>query len=414
MCIHRSKDTALKWNDALSHLIVFHIYFMQCKNMLVSATPLLLYDDFLNTLEIGLLAFLYLRLVLRWRFLQHMDGNAAFVVIVIFTFWCVSYLLDSKLFTVKNTEHSFVLRNVRLFIAYCLPLFVAVSSLDNTDKLLYCLYRFAPLTFWIGCLAFVIRTIFPNQDKYLDYSMSFGNQMLLTYTVLVFRYVQYNQKKDLLYCLLTTSFILIAGSRGPIVSILACILYFILRHKKSTNFIIFTLIALLLLCIVSYFSTSIVNVVAVSLNKFGITSRNLVLIQAGQAVDGSGRSKIFAKVFHYLNNSPLLGYGAFGGEKLVGLTHSLYLDIFMNFGYIFGFLFMFVIGIKIFLRVKNSPYDSGAIIIQMMGLITFPRGPFNGAFWTEWQLWVIMGLLLGHVKEQFYDFRDKKVICKRL
>ena len=79
------------------------------------------------------------------------------------------------------------------------------------------------------------------------------------------------------------------------------------------------------------------------LKSLGFDSRTLRIMVAGELLDDSGRQNYHNGIILALRKSPFIGLGAFAGEATVGLAHSLYFDIFANFGYLLGsFLIIFI------------------------------------------------------------------------
>ena len=115
----------------------------------------------------------------------------------------------------------------------------------------------------------------------------------------------------------------------------------------------------------------------------------------GNITYDSGRSEYHRILIQSINESPFFGLGAFGGEKTVGLAHSLIYDIFANFGYGLGSAFMLFFVMYFYKTVKNNRGSSLNKLIFMCSLYVFPRMTFAMEFWKEWQLWFIYGLLVA-------------------
>ena len=206
------------------------------------------------------------------------------------------------------------------------------------------------------------------------------------------------RKYDILMFLMTVGYIFIGGSRGPLVSIFVLFLYWIFtikpKWKRNLSAAILSAIAIPSLL----FWKELLMLLYGILNKMGVNSRSLYMMINGMGTYDSGRSLFHDTLFKALNESPVLGLGAFGGEKTVGLAHSLYIDILANFGYVFGIVFMLLILWGICNQIKSKNDTARSEVIIMMGIILFPRGFFDETFWGAWPLWLIMGLLLGKKK----------------
>lgn len=383
-------------NNQIAFVITFHICFMQCKNMLVSTSEVLYaLNPQLNLLAMILVAFLYGKLFLFNKRIKCINKNVFCIIVVIIIWWGISYLKDPRLFIDATFPYSYVRRQATTFIAYCFPLFFVSSYITDAKPLLNKLYGTIPITFIVGTISMILYVV--NHGSSIDkgYSMSYGNQMLLLCVLFIFRYIDEGRKRDIIMFVVTVGYIVIGGSRGPLVSIFVLFIYSMFtikpKWKRNLSIILTLFIAILVLLFWEYMLTAIYE----ALRSMGINSRSLYMMINDIGTYDSGRSYYHEALFKALNQSPILGLGAFGGEKTVGLAHSLYIDILANFGYIFGVVFILIIlwGICSQLLKKNDKARNSLIL--MMAIILFPRGFFDETFWGAWQLWVIMGLLLG-------------------
>ena len=130
------------------------------------------------------------------------------------------------------------------------------------------------------------------------------------------------------------------------------------------------------------------------LDRFKIQSRTLRMLSTGVFNNDSGRSVYYDKVFEALNDSPILGLGAFGGSAQVGLTHNLDLDIWANFGYFVGtalIIFMLYSLIKMYRTAPNY-----SMLVLFFSLILFPRGFIGFDFWASKEIWILFGLIVSY------------------
>lgn len=383
-------------NEQLALVITFHICFMQCKNMLVSTSEVLyMYNSKLNIAAMILIAILYGRLFLFHKRFRFMNGRVFCIVCAIPIWWGISYCIDPRLFTDTTFPYSYVQRQATTFIAYCFPLFLVSSYMTDVKALLNKLYKAVPITFIVATISMILYIVNPSSSLDKGYSMSFGNQMLLTCALLMFRYIDEGRKRDILMFAATVVYIFMGGSRGPLVSIFVLFFYWLFtikpKWKRNISIVILSFIAIPVIALWKEMFEMVYRV----LYSMGINSRSLYMMINDIGTYDSGRSLYHETLFKAINKSPILGLGAFGGEKTVGLAHSLYIDIFANFGYLFGIIFMLLIVFEIYKQMMKNNDKARSKAIVMMVIILFPRGFFDETLWGAWPLWLIMGLLLG-------------------
>ncbi len=393
-------EKKIKAQKELSAIVVFHICFMQCKNMLVSTSNLYNINSLLNNLAMVTVFALYARAIFK-------NGlNAAFLrtVGLIAMWWIISKWADPRLFSSTTFPYNYVIENRNTFIAYSLPLFYAATMLESADYILEYLFKVVRIVFLVAAVSFALYIFDPGDAAKGGYSMSFGYHMLLLCTVLMFKYIKERKKTDLLFFVLTTFFIIVGGSRGPLVSIAVLIMYYQWQNKSSGSGLILFIVEIIVLCLIVLFGDSIINLISELLTGAGLSSRTFSMFIDGNMISDTGREQYHNGIFNALKESPILGLGAFGGEKTVGLAHSLYIDIWANMGYIFGTLFMLILAVKLIKNAVKFPNSARTQIIAMMSIIAFPRGFFSDQFWTSWHLWLIMGLL----SSARYELKVKK------
>lgn len=385
------------FQKSLTFVMLFHIIFMQCKNMLVTTSAFMLqYNSLLNSIAAILIALLYGYLVINCRILQRIPKSTYLVIFFIYLFWVISILFDPKLFIEESFPYSYVRLTALQFIVYSLPLFITASTLTDADLLLYGFYKLLPVTFFVATVSFLFFIIDAPKGN-VTYSQAYGYQVLLCSMFLMFRYRDTNKKKYLMMFAATVVYILIAGSRGPIVCIAVLLLYASIKQKKTIGniFLDMFLLLVMLLGIVLYKEIAIwVNNTAYSV--FGVRSRTVAMVLADNVNSTDTRQWYIQTLLNKLNEFPffLTGLGAFGGNKTVGQAHSFYVDIFANLGFVVGSLFLIFILLQIFTLIAREKESSRSIIILIFSIMLFPIGFFGEQLWESWQLWIILGLLM--------------------
>lgn len=401
-------------NDQItSDVIVFHLYIMYIKNMLVAT------NDYFRSINSTLNMFIMILIGIAYFFLLFKTGIAChfrikplvLVIIVIF-YIVVCFLLDEKFHNTNNEYLYFVHFQLRLFVSYCIPLFIAVSHLTNTELLLVKIYRYLPMLFAVAtlCMFFVRR----SQNEFGEYSMSYGNAVAFIGVFSVIKYKRYLNKIDLLEYILCGVYIFVAGSRGPLVCLFAAFFLMILVDKKrKESEVIFFSAAVAFAIIIFMNLNSFINLLTKILSRLGFVSRNLILLQNNIFFSDSGRGEIHRRLLESLNKRPLIGLGAFGAENAVGETHGLYLDIIADFGYILGIMIIVLILYKTIRLIRKNRNTAYGVLLIAYASLELSRGFFAGSVWGDKDFWILLGLLFLNGKFLPGERKEEKQLLKK-
>lgn len=387
-----------KLTSSVTKAIVFHICFMACKNMLASSTIIAKYNTSLNIIAIIAIVLLYSNFLFLHGGIRRIPVKTFIIIVFVVLFWIISYCIDPKLFVETEWPYSYVRKAAVFFFAYGFPLLLSTSMLDDYSELGYLLYKYVDVLYYTALISFVLsRTGLGISSISSDiYSMSYGNNVLICYALLCMRYIDKNGAFDLIKMASLILFVIIDGSRGPLVSMFVMIMYMIIKISNSKKGIIFVFVATLALVLSFIFRDTLINIIISILGNFGISSRTLILLKAGELASyDSGRNWYHDTLIEAINQSPVLGIGAFGGEKTVSMSHSFYLDVFANFGYLFGALLLLIIGYSIIKLIIRHPNSVEARMVLIYSFILFPRGFFDDNVWAVERIWVIIGVLIS-------------------
>lgn len=374
----------------ISNVIVIHIYLMLCKNMLISTNGFFFaLNDMLNLVITGVFVLIYAKLFITTKVLKQTRISIFVILILVVLFWLVTYLSYPERFTLNIFPYNYVKRNLRAFLAYCLPLFVVVGSMRSVDCLLEKLFDYTMIPFLFSSVSFVFSLQYNEDGNY----MTFGNAVMVLCVILIFKWNQNKSLVLLLQIFSCSAYIILSGSRGSIFGVVVAFLFFLIINKdiKRRSFWIVLTIILGTSFLLNF--NEFLNTVISFLDMIGVESRTIRLASIGEFLNDSGRSVYHQKLLRKLNEQPIIGLGAFGGEASVGLAHSLYLDVFANLGYLLGFIYLAFIALKIIYLVivrKNTAY---AILLLIFSAIVFPLGTVGFSFWESKELWMIMALL---------------------
>lgn len=377
----------------ISSAIAFQLILMTCKNSLVSTSVFFFnINTPLNVFCWCCILGNYARILIFKKAFSVIPFNSFVVFVVLMLFCLVSHAVNPELFVSRAYPYDYVWKSLIEFLGYSLPIFFFSSALKNPSLLLCSFYRNCWLLFGVETIGFLL--FISGGAAANEYSMTFGNTLLFSFFVLSF--CIYNEKK--FYYIIPAGILivytLLCGSRGPLLSIAALLFCFILSMKSNLKkYLIFFVCGTFIMSFLLQYESIVMELISF-LEKFGIKSRTLSMIIYGNITSDSGRSLYFDQVFEALNNSPVLGLGAFGGNAIVGLTHSLYLDIWANFGYFAGSFLMCFIFYNLVKIAKDEP--NFRMIILFYSIMVFPRGFSAYQFWGAKEIWILLGLIVSY------------------
>ena len=400
----KSIDVSI-YDKRISLVIVLHLCILACKNMLANTSDFFMsINSFLNTAILIFFLGIYVYAVFNAKLLVRINRASYIVLVLIVAFIGFSCMADPKLFVSDVFPYDYVKSQFRTFIIYSLPLFLAFSALRNTDHLLKLLFKATPILFAFSTFAFFMSTI--SFSELNEYSMAYGNALMLVAGLLLFKYRDNGKLSTLLAFLMTVFYIVISGSRGPVLCIAVLTLVALLTSKSGMGKMVWIGVVIVAGFALIFWYSDILNLIMRLMEALGLSSRTLNFLIDGSITYDSGRGEIYDNLIKEINKSPLLGLGAFGGHSAVGLPHSTYLDIFANFGYVFGSAFIVIIFCQIYKILRREKGSSLGKIFLMFATIVVVRGFFGGSLWTEKELWMLFGIMIN------YNKYDKKASIK--
>lgn len=192
----------------------------------------------------------------------------------------------------------------------------------------------------IGSIISFFLTLGKNFQKQY---MVFAYNILIHITYLT---IYYFEKKNPLYIIVAViGFVTmsVAGCRGAVVSLFACIaVYGLFRKTELWKKAVLVLVLSVLAYMVYVNFKQIISWLVDIADKYKIDSYTLKRIEAGEFLNDSGRSVIQDKVIARYN---LFGHGLYGDRVLSGgsYAHQFIIEIISQFGYVFGFPILAVV-----------------------------------------------------------------------
>lgn len=378
----------------VENVIVIHLILMSCKNMLVSTSEVInMFNLELNLLIAGILIVLYAGIFVFSPVINKFRPEIIIILVSIFAFITISSLLEPNLIFGKVFPYTYVKKQIYTFIEYSLPLFFSSACVNNPNYLEVKLFKSVYVMFAFATIAVLLFKSVGNNLN--EYSMAYGNAVLLNGMLLLFKYKKEKNKLDILLFFITIGYVLMAGSRGPLLCYAAAFVLVILDKYSIRDKILICLLGIPLLIFVFLFREPILYSLYSALLKIGFNSRSLFMFAEGNYLYDGGRSELHQQIFAQLQNHPLIGLGALGGGKVVGLPHGVYVDILANFGYIFGIVYMILMAMLSYkiLRKHNGKFRN---IYMMFFIMAFVRGFYEESFWTSKELWILMGMIISN------------------
>lgn len=376
---------------------------MACKNMMVSNSVFLYsINDKLNRIAMVIIFLLYFRMLWKIKFRLAIPKKTTLMILGLVLFCVVTFIVDPVRFTSTQFPYKYVRIQGQTFLIYCLPLFFCISLLEDFRYLVNQLYRYSGLLFLFATISFGAK-ILENKDMY---SMSYGYNAIWCFIIYCFKYNKERKFLQIIVIILTGIYILTAGSRGPLLCMFAAGIILFFKENLTTKKIVIVLILSSIVIIVLAYFNQIINWSISFLNSINVSSRTLVLLSKGNIGYTSDRERFHQAIYAALRRSPLIGLGAFGGEATTGLAHGLYIDIFANFGYPFGIIYILFMYYNIFKIIshRDNPISD---FVCMLSCIVLPIGFFDSEFWISKELWMIMGALIAHSTEKYKSLTEK-------
>lgn len=392
----------------ISNVLVLHLFILISKNMIVNTNSFIYsYNDTFNLAITGFFILLYVKLFLNFKVLKRIRKSVYLLLFITFIFIGITLLIYPERFFSEYHQYKYVKVQLRTYIAYSLPLFVAMGSLRSLDCFIFKLYDNTLIPYIFATLAFI-----SSLNDYIPGGyMPLGNALMFLAVILLFKF---NHTRDFftLFQFLSTSFYLfVSGSRGPLLSLFVAVLIVYILNSDVKKTLAVVLLGLIVLAVFYFYYQEIIEFLYVFLKKLGFDSRTLRITVSGKLLDDSGREHYHNGIIKALRKSPFIGLGAFAGEATVGLAHSLYFDIFANFGYLIGSILLAFVFCRIIYLAITKKFTAYSEMLLILSSIAFPIGLVDTTFWASKELWMIFAMFLytkKHISNKTFHYKSIK------
>ncbi len=337
--------------------------------------------------------------------IKALDSKICLYVLFIVLFLVINFLLYPVL-PDRFNEY------MRVFVLICFPLSIMVYFVD--EEQLNKVLDVAGII--IGYVFLVIFLLYILGIARIDgYNTSIGYSVLLPEMILLSNIKLKKGVLKIASVISLISFMLVVvlfGSRGPIVTIIAYIVYDSIRslkYEKRKNRKALGWIAILLaLIIVVVFFSSIMSFILSVADKFGMHSRTLRLF-ANDFSHLSGRENQYNLVISAIKEHPLLIRGIAGDTVVTGgiYSHNLILELLCEFGVVFGLIAVLIIVIRAIRSLLFVDYhEKKFLVITLFGSIVPLM--FSSTLWMNciFWMWITCYIKTDFTRASINDYTD--------
>lgn len=305
------------------------------------------------------------------------------------------------------------------------------SLYDNTEDLLTDLKIAALMVFlaysykFLGAMRrgyWLVAKVDGSGFNEAPYDMEFGYRMLFTAAVFGASGFVKNIALDKILFLVCIVFIFLGGSRGPIVwavilpLIIACVKFKNYERRKKRKVLAVLAVFVLLLLIVWINWDPIRTSLLSLMDSYGIKSRTLRAVLDGSFYDSNGRNYVYMHAFRRIGTGGLLGHGFYGDRVYIGqffrwgYPHNIFLEFFIQFGYLGGTLLSLLLAYGVFIGFRRckTPAD-WAVFLSL--LVCSARLLVSGSFWYESKFWALAAFLLQFESRSIMVLQAPKMVC---
>lgn len=309
----------------------------------------------------------------------------------------ISYLSSIAVFLLSwllfNMNINYMFEIAFYYFLMCLPNFLYYIAIKDKKIFLDMIINTSYYQIILVIVFFVATKI-----RASTYDMVYSYLSIVPIIILIYKVFNKFNFLDIILAVTGGVIVLLVGARGPILCIIMFIFIYIISNsiigKKKIKFISILLISLIIIILVLLNFNIILNVINDILIKRNIYSRTVnILLNIGELDFTTGRLDIYKICLEIIKNNPLFGLGI-GGDRVVldgTYPHNIILEIFMNFGVLFGSIFIIFI---IFITIKsilsrNSTNRSLSIIFMGIGFIQLF---ISGSYLTSPNFWLYLSI----------------------
>lgn len=316
----------------------------------------------------------------------------AFVAIFLVALFYTAAFYPSNL---KNfwTSAGDVLNPLYVFVFLTFSGFFVCLQLKDADIFLKEAEKWSIAVVILSALQYIITHINKIDDPQY---MVFSYNMLFSVTILLLLAFRESKPRRWIFAVTGVAFIFVAGCRGALVSLLACLfIYLLFLSDFSLNkkmYIVF--LAIIILPILYFQMNNILAFFARVLDGLNVESRTIKLALESSFLDDSGRNELLQEIF---GNMKVIGYGLYGDRYFLEerYAHNLFAEFVCDFGFIFGTILCIALVVVIIKALRHAEYKWKLVVCALLS-VGFFKLMFSGSFLNqEPGFYVLIGMCLN-------------------
>ncbi len=314
-----------------------------------------------------------------------------FIIITFFVIMLFNYILYPDTFKYIGKD------NIPFFLFGFLS-FIFYTSLKNKDIFFILFIK----SVYIQSFFSILYLSSINFNNNIIYSMSYSYYIFPLLLLLIWKMFKSFKIIDLFLFLLNLFFLIIIGSRGPLVAIMIFLIILfankIIKFRNKSQFLINVSLVTFLFLLIININKIISNLLNILSNQ-GIKSRTISTVLDSSANFLSGRDKVFFYTLDYINKRPVFGYGVLGDRKVLSFIgqaypHNIFLEILMQYGIIIGFLILIALLGLIFYRfLKRSNNKERYFFAFNLGFLPLL---VTGSYLTFYNFWLFLAIFINY------------------
>lgn len=309
------------------------------------------------------------------------------------------YSISILLVTLRGEKIDWLIsQNAIWTFAFWIPVGVSAFSIINYKTLYEVLLKYSYILTFIFGVVFIKSLLYISSKQTGFYNMFFSYSLLIP-TILHLSYYFFSKKKlILLIFLLELTMILMIGSRGPLISVIAFIFIKFLTLNKSLSSKIATSILTGLFLI--FFYSSFVDINTFLIDNYGISSRTLSKFSNREldvSSQLSGRDISWKAALELIEEKSFVGYGI-GGDfypmiELTGIlsdtgsgidsAHNGFLELMLYFGIPIGLFFGLWLVFSIIKIRNNYSFQHRELLMITFAVFVLPAMTVGGGVFTK-------------------------------